>query len=415
MQEKIDFDYHQVLYKSKFHAMNKFKTVLLLSFVSMASSSAAIITPALPVIQKEWGLSNVELQWIVSIFLFAYLLGQWIYGPLANRYGRISALRMGLILNLIGILISFISAKTGSYGWLLTGRFLTALGSASALVCTFILLNEYFDTKNSKALFPLVSVSFTLEIGLSIWMGGAITTYFSWSTIFIALFIQGMFALFFLRFFPETLKIPSSIHPVAILNAYAKSLRSIHLLTYSLWGGFDLAFSYSYSMISPLLGKDWFSLSPAEYGTFSLINMAGMLLGSFMAIPLLRKYSSQRVVSLSGIGILLSALALLIFHQTNHLSPLLFFLISGAMYVLSSFTFSAASHQASNAISDKASASGVLNGVSLISAVLALMLISTLPFGLFINFSIILFGFGILGASFLALDNLVYKGMDKFE
>jgi DHA1 family bicyclomycin/chloramphenicol resistance-like MFS transporter len=393
--------------------MNKLKTALLLSFVSMASASAAVITPALPVIQKEWGLSNIELQWIVSIFLFAYLLGQWIYGPLANRYGRISALRMGLILNLIGIFISFISAEWGSYGGLLAGRFLTALGSASALVCTFILLNEYFDAKISKTLFPLVSVSFTLEIGLSIWLGGVITTYFSWSAIFIALFIQGLLALFFLRFFPETLKITRSIHPITILNAYVTALRSIKLLTYSIWGGFDLAFSYGYSMISPLLGKAWFSLSPAEYGAFSLINMTGMLLGSFIAIPLLRKCPPRGIVSLSGMGILLSALALLIFYEMNHLNSTLFFLISGVMYILSSFTFSAASHQASNAISDKASASGMLNGVSLSSAVLSLMLISALPFGLLRNFIIVLLGFGILGTSLLTLDNLNRKSMDK--
>ena len=137
--------------------MNRFKTAVLLSYVSLASASAALITPALPIIQKSWDLSNSSLQLIISIFLLGYLLGQWIYGPLANRFGRLSALRLGfVVINIVGIVISGIAAFFDSYLGLIFGRFITALGASSGLVCTFILMNELFEKNKAKSLFAFV-------------------------------------------------------------------------------------------------------------------------------------------------------------------------------------------------------------------------------------------------------------------
>lgn len=85
--------------------MNAFKVTILLSYICIASISAAIITPALPHIQNFFHLSNGAVEWVISIFLLGYVIGQLIYGPIANRYGRIKALRIGLTFNITGILI----------------------------------------------------------------------------------------------------------------------------------------------------------------------------------------------------------------------------------------------------------------------------------------------------------------------
>jgi len=45
----------------------------------MASISAAIITPALPYIQKTYALTHGALESVISIFLLGYVLGQLVY------------------------------------------------------------------------------------------------------------------------------------------------------------------------------------------------------------------------------------------------------------------------------------------------------------------------------------------------
>lgn len=75
--------------------MGKLKIALLLSYVCIASISATIITPALPQIENTYSLNYGDVQWVVSIFLMGYVVGQLIYAPLANRFGRLNALRTG--------------------------------------------------------------------------------------------------------------------------------------------------------------------------------------------------------------------------------------------------------------------------------------------------------------------------------
>jgi DHA1 family bicyclomycin/chloramphenicol resistance-like MFS transporter len=77
--------------------INSFKTGILLSYICIASLSAAMITPALPHIQSFFYLSKGAVEWVVSIFLLGYVIGQLIYAPIANRYGRLTALRAGLV------------------------------------------------------------------------------------------------------------------------------------------------------------------------------------------------------------------------------------------------------------------------------------------------------------------------------
>ena len=55
--------------------MNKTKIMLLQSYICVASASAAIITPALPHIERAYALSHGSIEWVVSIFLLGYVLG----------------------------------------------------------------------------------------------------------------------------------------------------------------------------------------------------------------------------------------------------------------------------------------------------------------------------------------------------
>lgn len=72
---------------------SKFTMTWLLSYISIASVSAAIITPALPHIEQTFILNSGTVEWVVSTFLIGYVIGQLIYAPLASVYGRLNALK----------------------------------------------------------------------------------------------------------------------------------------------------------------------------------------------------------------------------------------------------------------------------------------------------------------------------------
>ncbi|WP_080574378.1 hypothetical protein [Francisella orientalis] len=58
-------------------------------------------------------------------------MSHMIYGPLAKRYGDVNTLRIGLLINIVGIIICLFGGYILSMPILLVGRFITAIGSSA--------------------------------------------------------------------------------------------------------------------------------------------------------------------------------------------------------------------------------------------------------------------------------------------
>lgn len=379
--------------------MNAFKVTLLLSYICIASISAAIITPALPHIQTYFHLSNGSVEWVVSIFLLGYVIGQLIYGPIANKYGRIKALRIGLIINIAGILICMLSTNMHNYSILLLGRLITALGAASGLSCTFMLINELLPADRAKHAISLAVVSFTAGIGLAVLLGGIITQYFHWQDIFALLIIHGVAMLIATALFPETLKEPKSIHPKAILTNYTHAFTHKKLIVFSLAVGFVSLFSYGYSASAPIYAQKILKLTAAQYGYWNTINMIGMCCGGFLCAKLLKKFGERRVLTLS-LKLITPAILLFIVISLFKINyALLYFATTSYLYLITGLLFPSASYFASTAIGDKASASSVMSFINMGSAMIGVIVMGYLPFSSISSFTLVCTLFFILVAT----------------
>src|SRR5690349_18525902 len=104
-----------------------FLTLLLM--ISFASVNAVLFTPALPAIADFYAISDSEAQLTITLFLIGYAVGQLIYGPIANRFGRKPALYAGIILQIISSLLCVFAGIIHVYSILVLGRLFLALGS----------------------------------------------------------------------------------------------------------------------------------------------------------------------------------------------------------------------------------------------------------------------------------------------
>ncbi len=386
--------------------ISSFKTSLLLSYICIASASAAIITPALPHIQAYFSLTKGSVEWVVSIFLLGYVIGQLIYAPIANRYGRLKALRTGLLINLLGIVICIAAPFFHSYSLLLSGRLVTALGAASGLSCTFILINELLPKDRAKHAMSLSIISFTAGIGLSILIGGLITEYLKWQDCFLLLLIHGIVMYLATYSFPETLQSPKAIHPAVILKNYRLAFSHQKLIVFSLVVGFVSLFSYGYSASAPIYAQTILHLSPSQYGYWNSINMIGMLCSGFLSANLIKKYHEQQVLKIGFLLVFLGLIVLSSIIFLNRHQPILFFMTTAYLYLTSGLLFPAASFFASTSIKDKASASAVMSFINMGSAMLGVIIMGYLPFQVILSFImvIILFFFISLLLSYRQLN-----------
>jgi DHA1 family bicyclomycin/chloramphenicol resistance-like MFS transporter len=355
------------------------KVILLLSYMSIASASAAMLTPALPHIETVFSLGHGQVEWVMNIFLIGYTLGQLFYGPLANRVGRLGALRIGFSINVLGIVLCLLGSYSKHYDWLLIGRFVTALGASAGLSCTFILLNESLTQSRAKHALSYAVVSFTAGIGIAVLLGGLLTQYWEWQGCFWLLLTHGIWALYSVNFLSETLIKKSSLSLLKLFSGYGKALLNTRLWVYSLLVGLVSLFSYCYSAAAPIIAHDQFDLLPAAYGYYNTLNMAGMLLGAFAAASLLKRYNNIWLLLASAGALLLLLILLAVLVYIDSLTIVRFFSVTAACYFMASIIFPAASHVASNAIADRANAAGSMNLINMGSAVIGVGIMGYLP------------------------------------
>jgi MFS family permease len=372
--------------------MPYFYMAWLLSYISIASFSATIITPALPEIQQQFGLLQGQVEWMVSAFLVGYVIGQLIYGPLANRFGRVSALRTGLVINLLGILVCLIGINHYSFSLLILGRLISALGAASGLACTFMLINEWLPLEQRKTATAYTILSFTLGIGLAVIVGGIITEYSSWTYCFYLLLGHGVIMLWGTRVFSETLKVPQQLNLKHILSGYKVALSSGSLVVYSIVVGLCSAIGYCFSAVGPQIAIDLFQLSPAEYGYWNLFNMAGMLAGGLIAKSLLQRFSANKVVQFGLAGTVFGVINLILIAVFQIPSVIWFFSSTLSLYLFSGLLFAGGSVIASNSVIDKASGAAMMSFINMVTATVSVIVAGWVTTNPLIGFIMVLAG-----------------------
>ena len=372
--------------------MKQWKVVILLSYISIASITSAIITPALTHIETFYNLSHGALEWVISIFLLGYVFGQLLYGPIANRFGRLMALRLGLLIALLGIVLCIISTYIVNYNLLLLGRLISALGSAAGLSCTLMLINELLSVDKAKQAVSFALVSFTAGIGIAVTLGGIITTYIHWQYTFYLLFIYTFLMFLSTYLFPETLKEPIKINLSNVISRYSHALSNSNLVIFSISLGYVAVISYCYSAAAPIYAISELNLTASSYGYWNLVTMFGMLLSGILSASLMKAYTPIRVLSIGFITVIPCLISLFLIIITKANNPLWFFLTTMAFNLFGGIFYPACSYLASNSIEDKASASSMMSFLNMLTATTSVIIMGYLPFTSIVSFALVLFG-----------------------
>ena len=109
-------------------------TALLALLTALGPVAVDMYLPSFPEIGRLLSASPATVQLTLSLYMVAYAVGQIVYGPLSDRWGRLPVLRAALA---IFCLASLACALAPSIETLIAARALQALGSsgASSVAC----------------------------------------------------------------------------------------------------------------------------------------------------------------------------------------------------------------------------------------------------------------------------------------
>lgn len=276
--------------------------VLLASLNALVAAAIDMYLPAFPVIGIDLNISAGQVQQTITIFLLGLAVGQGLYGPLLDRYGRRTPMLVGISLFTLG---SLLAALAHSFEMLLVARFIQALGAAAGSVTPRAIIADTCDVPDAARAFSmLMQVMMIAPITAPI-IGSAVLFLGPWQLIFWVLVAAGVLAgLFSLKLLPETLA-PEKRIPISARNIssnYFKLLSHPRYLLYTLASGFLVGGLFTYISNSPFVFIEHFGLSPAHYSLIFGASACGMIISSQINLRLLRRRKPLYVLFLGLIG-----------------------------------------------------------------------------------------------------------------
>lgn len=167
------------------------RSVLFLTVLSSFATPFLVssINVALPAIQDDFHMNAVLLAWIATAYLLSCTVFLVPFGKMADIYGRRKVFICGIS---IVTASSLLCAAAPNAAALITFRVLQGLGTAMIFSTGMAILTSAFPP-NERGRAIGISVA-AVYIGLSVGplLGGLLTQYFSWRSIFVVTSILGM-------------------------------------------------------------------------------------------------------------------------------------------------------------------------------------------------------------------------------
>ena len=375
------------------HRLNQKEPHLLALIVisSFASMGAVIFAPALPEIAAYFHISEGHSQLTITLFLLGYAIGQLIYGPLANRFGRKPAFYIGIVIATLGSLISIGSEPLHSFVALITGRMLEALGSSAGLVIAFTIIGDHYYPEQARRIIAYLMLAFAIVPGVATCIGGILVTHFHWISCFYFLLIYGLCLIIPAACLHETAKElkTDALQVSQIIKNYGIAVKNKLLIRTTSFFGLSGMCIYLYVASSPLIAINHLQLSPQTYGLVGLIPFFGTALGSLVSARLSTLFSTTALMR-TGFAIDIFAALILSISFYFGVINLTILILGGFVLMFGNCLIvgSGASIATMNAI-DKANASAVMNFINVGMLVLGTFTLAIVPGSPIIKFPVL--------------------------
>lgn len=276
---------------------NKFFIILILGLLSaIGPFSIDMYLPGFPAIAESLHTTTAHISLSLSSFFIGISMGQLLYGPLLDRFGRKNPLYFGLILY---VLASIGCALCTTADALIAIRLLQALGGCAGMVAARAMVRDIFPVKENAKIFSLLMLVVAVSPIIAPTTGGYVTAIFGWQSIFIILASIGLITLASAYFaLPESRNadVSVSLLPKPIIKSFLEITKVPQFYTYAFTGSIAAAGLYAYIAGSPHVFMELYHVTGKQYGWIFAIIAGGLITSSQINTLMLRKYTSEQII-----------------------------------------------------------------------------------------------------------------------
>ena len=246
--------------------------------------------PAIPLLQKIWQQPLAVVNLTLVGFFVVYCISLLFYGPVSDRFGRRPPLLAGIGVFILGSLLCAISNQVGT---LIAFRVLQAAGAASASALSLAISKDVYKGGERERILAYIGVIMALAPMLAPVFGSWLLAWFSWRWIFVvqaAIAAVSWIGVYRMR---EPLKTPTKTGVLQTAGIYLQLLRNRRYLGFALMMSLVVLPHFSFIAGSADIYITGFGLSEQTFGYFFAFNALAIMAGSFACTRLLRRISSQ--------------------------------------------------------------------------------------------------------------------------
>jgi len=287
------------------------RLVLLLgALTAFAPMSIDMYLSSLPSIGASLHAGPDQTQATLAAFFAGMAIGQVIYGPASDRFGRRLPLLVG-----IGVFFaaSVVCALAPNIETLITARFVQALGGCAGPVIARAVVRDRFSHTDTARVLSLMTLIMGLAPVLAPQLGGVVQFVAGWRGVFWTLVGFGaLIGLWVIVSLAESRSAETEAQARAEnpLRAYGALFGMRRLMGYALAGALNGAVLFTYISGAPDLVMGTYGHSPLVFNLVFAFNAVGIIGASQVNRLLLRRSLPDQVLSKASIASIVAALLL---------------------------------------------------------------------------------------------------------
>ena len=251
--------------------------------------------PAFPMIEAEFGEPGAART--MASYLAGLALGQLLYGPISDRFGRKPPLYFGFVIYSLG---SLGCALSSSMTMLMLFRIVQAMGGCAGFVIGRAIVRDRCEPEQAARAFSTLMAIVSIAPIVAPVAGGFVVGSFGWRATFFIQAALGMVLLASMHWsLDESLRPEhrASLHPSHVLSTYAKLLKDRSFLGYSVVGAFGFAALFSYVAGAPTILPTMYGVPPETFGWLIGVNGIAFMTASRLNLRALRKHKSEAILA----------------------------------------------------------------------------------------------------------------------
>lgn len=251
--------------------------------------------PAFPKIAADLATTPGRLAWTLSSNFIGIGIGQLLYGPLLDRFGRKKPLYVGLLIYIIASTACMFSHTLAA---MIFWRFVVGLGGCVACIVAYASVQDLFLPEERATIFSVMILVMGASPLLAPSIGNLVTLFIGWRAVFAVLSVIALGLLVGAWWLLPTLPSDTTVrlHPWHIGKDYLAVLRIPSFYREGLSGALAFAALFAYVAGSPLLFLNFFHVTTTTFSWVFTLVAAGFILAGQLNIWLLRYFKSTWIL-----------------------------------------------------------------------------------------------------------------------